>query len=111
MSHNVVDCLEPGLPASLSPKVHAYLREQMGFTGVIMTDDLAMGAIEAYCGQVPPAVEALNAGNDLLLVTDLPGNVAALLEGVRQGQVSQQRLDQAVLRVLEWKIALGLLER
>ena len=60
---------------------------------------------------MPPAVEALNAGNDLLLVTDLPGNVAALLEGVRQGQVSQQRLDQAVLRVLEWKIALGLLER
>ncbi|HJA37356.1 MAG TPA: beta-hexosaminidase [Firmicutes bacterium] len=111
VSHNVVDCLEPGVPASLSPKVHAYLREQMGFTGVIMTDDLAMGAIEAYCGQVPPAVEALNAGNDLLLVTDLPGNVAALLEGVRQGQVSQQRLDQAVLRVLEWKIALGLLER
>ena len=108
VSHNVVDCMEPGVPASLSPKVHQLLRQELGFEGVIMTDDLAMGAVTDYCGAVPPAVQALNAGNDLLLVTDLAGNYQALQAALADGTVSQQRLDDAVLRVLEWKLALGL---
>lgn len=108
VSHNVVDCMEPGVPASLSPKVHQLLRQELGFEGVIMTDDLAMGAVTDYCGAVPPAVQALNAGNDLLLVTDLAGNYQALQAALDDGTVSQQRLDDAVLRVLEWKLALGL---
>lgn len=108
VSHNVVDCMEPGVPASLSAKVHQLLRRDLGFEGVIMTDDLAMGAVTDYCGGTPPAVQALNAGNDLLLVTDLQGNYQALQAALEDGAVSQERLEDAVLRVLEWKLALGL---
>lgn len=63
VSHNIVTCMDEDLPASLSPAVHAVLRDRLGFDGVVMTDDLAMDAIRDYTGSEQAAVLALNAGN------------------------------------------------
>ena len=109
VSHNVVDGLESGVPASLSPQAYRYLREEMGFSGVAITDDLVMGAIRDYCGGESAAPQALTAGADLLIVSDLPADYAALRQAVEEGRVSMERLDEAVLRVLELKEKLGLL--
>ena len=109
VSHNVVDGLESGVPASLSPQAYRYLREEMGFSGVAITDDLVMGAIRDYCGGESAAPQALMAGADLLIVSDLPADYAALRQAVKEGRVSMERLDEAVLRVLELKEKLGLL--
>lgn len=109
VSHNVVDGLESGVPASLSPQAYRYLREEMGFSGVAITDDLVMGAIRDYCGGESAAPQALMAGADLLIVSDLPADYAALRQAVEEGRVSMARLDEAVLRVLELKAQLGLL--
>lgn len=108
VSHNIVECLDPDRPSSLSPAVYQYLR-QMGFTGVILTDDLAMGAILEQQGD-HPAVQALGAGADLLIVSDLPGSVQAVSQAAEQGRLSWQRIEEAACRVLEWKLALGLME-
>lgn len=109
VSHNIVACMDPDYPASLSKEVHRILRETLGFDGVIMTDDLSMGAIKKYTGGRSPAVAAIHAGNDLLLTSDWETDYAALLEAVRAGEVPLSRIDDAVERVLNWKIDKGLL--
>ena len=109
VSHTIVNALDPELPASLSPAVHAYLREEMGFTGVIATDDLAMGAISDTYGPGEAAVLAVLAGNDLLCSTEYAIEYEAVLEAVGSGRIPMELLDDAVLRVLRWKQQTGLL--
>ena len=67
VSHNVVNCMDADRPASLSAEVHRILREELGFDGVILTDDLIMDAIRDYTGGENAAVLAVQAGNDMLL--------------------------------------------
>ena len=108
VSHNVVECMDPDLPASLSPEVHRILREELGFQGVALTDDLAMDAVEAYAKEGSAAVLAVLAGNDMIVTTDFRGQIPQVIDGVRSGLISGDLLDQAVARVLGWKYDLGL---
>ncbi|MBO5122478.1 MAG: beta-hexosaminidase, partial [Oscillospiraceae bacterium] len=109
MSHNIVACMDAGLPASLSPEVHRVLREELGFEGVIMTDDLAMEAVAAYSEDGAVAVMAIEAGNDLVLTTDYRTQIPKVIEAVESGRLSEDAIDTACRRVLEWKTALGLI--
>ena len=110
VSHNIVECMDADLPASLSPEVHRILREELGFDGVVMTDDLAMDAVAAYAGEGAVAVMALEAGNDLVLTTDYRAQIPKVLEAVENGTLDKAIIDTACRRVLRWKQALGLLE-
>lgn len=109
VSHTIVEAFDPELPASLSPEVHRYLREDMGFDGVIVTDDLVMQAITDQYGAGEAAVMAVLAGNDLLCSTDYPTQYQAVLEAVYAGRIDFDTLNAAVTRVLRMKINLGLL--
>ena len=109
VEHTIVEALDSELPASLSPEVHRYLREELGFTGVIITDDLAMQAITETYGPEEAAVLAVLAGNDLLCCTDYCTQYLAVLEAVQSGRIPMELLDAAVLRVLSWKQTLGML--
>ncbi len=111
VSHTFVNCLDPELPASLSPKVVAYLREEMGFRGVITTDDLVMQAITDLYGAGESAVLAIQAGIDILCCSEYRIQYQAVLEAVQDGRISQEILDQAVLRILNWKMQMGLLDQ
>ena len=110
VSHNIVECMDGELPASLSPNVHRILREELGFDGVVMTDDLAMEAVSAYAGDGAVAVMALEAGNDLVLTTDYRTQIPKVIEAVKNGTLSEEAIDTACRRVLRWKQALGLLK-
>lgn len=109
VSHNIVTCIDPDLPASLSPAVHRILREDLDFDGVVMTDDLAMDAVSAYAGDGAVAVLALQAGNDLVLTTDYRTQIPKVLEAVENDTLEEAAIDAACRRVLRWKQALGLL--
>ncbi len=109
VSHNIVSCLDAEHPASLSPEVHQVLREDLGFTGIMMTDDLAMDAITEYTGGTDPCVAAFLAGNDVLLASDIPQSCAALLAAVQDGTISETDLEERVTRILAWKYAYGIL--
>ncbi len=110
VSHNIVVCIDERLPASLSPKVHDILRQQLGFDGVIMTDDLIMDAIAEGDFEKPPEVLAVLAGNDMMITTDYEHSASVLEEAVSQGIISEEMIDKAVIRILIWKMDLGLLE-
>ena len=109
VSHTVVECFDPETPASLSPAVHDYLRETMGFEGVIVTDDLVMQAITDTYGAGEAAVLAVLAGNDLLCSTEYTVQYEAVLDAVLDGRIDIDTLNNAVRRVLQWKINLGLI--
>lgn len=109
VGHIVFEALDAELPASLSPAAHRYLRDHLGFTGVIMTDDLVMQAITDQYGAGEAAVMAVIAGNDLLCSTEYAVQYEAVLQAVLDGRIDIDVLNSAVRNVLEWKISLGLL--
>lgn len=109
VNHNIVTCMDGDFPSSLSPEVHRVLREELGFEGVVMTDDLAMGAVEAYAGDGSVAVLALLAGNDMIVTTDFEEQIPLVLDAVRTGLIDEDLVNQAVGRVLGWKFDLGLI--
>ncbi|WP_246019743.1 glycoside hydrolase family 3 protein [Bacilliculturomica massiliensis] len=109
ISHNIVECMDPDFPASLSKKVHHILRSDLGYPGVIITDDLYMDAIREFAGDEAAAVLAVLAGNDLLCCTDFEVQIPAVIAAVHSGQISQERIDESVLRILELKINMGLI--
>ena len=109
VGHIIAEAFDPELPASLSPAVHRYLREDLGFSGVIMTDDLVMQAITDQYGACEAAVMAVLAGNDLLCSTEYAVQYEAVLQAVLDGRIDIDVLNRAVRNVLEWKISLGLL--
>lgn len=109
VSHNIVNCMDPELPASLSPEVHRILREELGFDGVVMTDDLDMTAAARFAEE-GAAVMALNAGNDLLITSGYRTEIPRVLGALESGALTEEAVDAACLRVLRWKLELGLLE-
>ena len=109
VSHTVVEAIDPEYPASLSPAVHRYLREDMGFTGVIITDDLNMQAISDRYGAGEAAVQAVLSGNDILCCTAYEAQYEAVLAAVLEGRIPFDTLKSAVRNVLQWKADLGLI--
>ena len=104
-----VSAMDEASPASLSPEVHRVLREDLGFTGVIVTDDLVMDGVRDFAGDDEAAVLAVQAGNDLLCCTDFQTQVPAVLAAVESGEITEEQIDAAVLRVLTMKLRLGIL--
>ena len=109
VSHNIVDAFDATLPASLSPAVHELLRDELGFDGIIITDDLAMSGVAAITDAGEAAVQAVLAGNDMLLSTDYPTQIKAVLAAVEAGRINMAQIDDAVRRILRQKLRAGLL--
>ena len=110
VSHNIVECMDADYPASLSDKVHQIIRNDLRFNGVVMTDDLIMGAISEYTGSDAAAVFAAKAGNDMLCCSDLEVQYPAVLEAVEKQEIPMEQIDRSVIRVLKWKQDLGLIK-
>lgn len=109
VSHNIVNAFDSERPASLSSAVHEILRTELGFEGVILTDDLSMDAISLYTDDESPYVLAIEAGNDLLCISDIETAYNDLLEAVSSGIIEEERIDESVRRILEMKADLGII--
>ena len=101
--------MDTDLPASLSHAVHEILRQYLRFTGVVMTDDLAMDAVAAYAADGSAAVLAIQAGNDLLITSDHRTQIPQVLSAIETGELDINTVNDACRRVLAWKQTLGLL--
>jgi beta-N-acetylhexosaminidase len=107
-------------PASLSPRWHEILRHDLGFRGLAVTDDMLMlqhSGVEGYADPLENAIKAIDAGNDLLVYVlaadpevsglDPLRLLDGLEEAVADGRIPAERLDDAVLRLLETRLALA----
>ena len=108
VSHNIVNCFDPEYPASLSYPIHEYLREKLGFEGVIITDSLTMNAIRQFTGGKDPCVRALLCGNDMLISAYFEEGYECIVKAVKDGEIPVGRLDDAVGRILEMKRKIGI---
>jgi len=111
-AHLNVPALEPdpNTPATLSSNIlNNLLRKQLGFQGLVVTDAMDMGGITVRFAPGDAAVRAFLAGADALLMPPVPDAVYdALLSAAQAGQISPERLDASVLRILQAKARLGL---
>ncbi len=114
VTHEIVHAIDSSIPSSLSYKVvTGILRNELGFQDVIMTDSLTMEGITAYYTEAQAAAVAVEAGSDLLMGATTPADVASMIQGIKQaiaaGEISQQRIDDSVRRILMLKFQTGLL--
>lgn len=105
VSHTIVPAMDKDNPSSLSATTHNVLRNELGFTGIIITDDLAMGAVNVDNA----VVKAIKAGNDLLIVTDYESSIKEVKDAIEDGTLSKEAVDKMAFRVLAWKYYKGLM--
>ncbi len=104
MTHHAVYQAFENVPATLSPKVLGYLRNEMGFDGIIISDDLIMKAVIDNYGREEALLRAILAGVDLVIFTGANDWFIDYLEGaVQEGLISEERIDQSVARILQAK--------
>lgn len=111
IGHLQADALDPDDPATFSYAiVTELLRNELGFDGVVITDALGMGAVGNY-SEAERCKRALLAGCDILLgVTEPEQTLAALKDAVEAGELTEERIDESVLRILVLKISRGIIE-
>ena len=109
IGHTVVEALDDEYPASLSKKVHDYIRNQMSFDGVIMPDALDMDTVSSSFNGENVAVLAIMAGNDILCTSEYKEQYEAVLQAVKDNKISIEQIDESVLRILRWKLQLGII--
>ena len=103
MSNVVVQKIDPDHTAALSTTLHKELRDTVGFSGIIMTDVLDDADYSAYADGKKPAVQAVLAGNDLILVRDYATAYNDILAAVKDGTITESQLKEACTRVLAYK--------
>ena len=110
VSHNVMESVDSTYPASLSKKViTGELRDKLEFSGIVITDDLAMSAVKSYVTDGSAAVLAINAGNDMIITSDFETMFKEVLKAVNSGIIEQETINNAVRRIIAWKHAYGLM--
>lgn len=109
VSHNIVKAIDGERPASISTPVHDVIRNELGFDGVIMTDDMDMAGLANFISQDEAGLQALQAGNDLILSSSYSTQIPYILDAIAKGQYSEEQLNQSVKRLLTWKAELGLI--
>lgn len=110
VSHNIIKSIDENFPASLSKKAHDVIRDELNFDGVIMTDDLQMSAIKNYYGESNSAILAVESGNDLIISSDYQIQIPTVIEAVKNGEIKEEVIDEAVLRVLILKLKLSIIK-
>lgn len=113
VSHAMYPQIDPDHPSSLSKAIITdWLRKDMGYDGVVVTDDMDMGALAKHYTFGDMAVQSILAGSDILLVCHeyehMQEAYNGLMKAVKDGRISKERLDESVKRILLMKMSRGL---
>ncbi len=110
VSHNTVKAMDENYPASLSENVHKILREDLNFSGIVITDDLSMEAVKTYAENGDVAVQAVLAGNDMLISSNFVEQKQEILKAIEENKIRENIINKAVRRILSMKIAYGIID-
>lgn len=107
---NMPNITEEDIPASLSKEVVTdLLRTELGFEGIVITDSMAMQAIAEEYSSGNAAVRAIQAGVDIILMPEnLEEAVAGILNAVQESHITEERINESVMRILIKKIKSGI---
>ncbi len=116
ISHNIVTSIDSQNPASLSPKIHKLLREDLKFEGIIITDAMNMGAIVNEYSAQEAIVGAISAGNDIIIVTINKASketyddvIKAVKRGIENGKITKEDVYKKAKNIIAWKYYKGML--
>ncbi|HEM3542626.1 glycoside hydrolase family 3 protein [Streptococcus suis] len=109
VSHNIVPAID-NVPSSISPEINKILRNELGFEGVIMTDDFDMQGLVQFVDQDTGALQTIQAGTDMILSSSYTSQIPYIIEQVKAGTITEERIDQSVKRILGMKYDLGLIK-
>ncbi|CYU01276.1 beta-N-acetylhexosaminidase [Streptococcus suis] len=109
VSHNIVSAIDD-VPSSISPEINKILRNELGFEGVIMTDDFDMQGLVQFVDQDTGALQTIQAGTDMILSSSYASQIPYIIEQVKSGTITEERIDQSVKRILGMKYDLGLIK-
>ena len=104
VSHNIVKCKDDKYPASISKSWHDILRNDLNFSGLILTDDLSNDDISFYKGEYSLPIMAINAGNDIILTSQFDEHLTAAIDAVKNGTISIDTINKACKRIIAWKL-------
>ena len=100
ISHNIVNSIDSVNPASLSLPIHNILKDELGFTGIIITDDVAMSALDF---EDNVNIRSVLAGNNLIITTDYEESFNEIKNAVVNGVISKDIINELVFKTLAWK--------
>lgn len=110
VNHNIISNIDNEYPASLSKNVHKILRDELKFTGLIITDDLAMEAVSKYTSDGNSAVQAILAGNDMIITSNFKSQKEEVLTALKNKVISEEMINNSVRRIIACKLAYGIIE-
>lgn len=105
VSHNIVNGIDGNNPASLSPTIHNLLRNELKFTGIIITDDLSMNATNNITDIYSKAILA---GNDILITSNYQDAINDIKNAIQNKTISEDTINKLATRVIAWKYYKGL---
>ncbi len=106
VSHNIITSID-NKPATLSRNIHNILRNELNFNGIIITDDMSMGAIKKYNTNTP-YIDSVLAGNNVIIVTDYIDAYEEIYNAVIEDKITEELISKLVLKTLQFKLNLNL---
>lgn len=106
VSHNIVKSIDEENPASLSKNIHNLLRNDLEFSGIIITDDLNMDALDEIENKT---LKALLAGNDLIITADYEESINEIKTAIKNKTIDENLINKSAFRILAWKYYKGLM--
>ncbi len=111
LSHMTLTNSKEKLPCSVSEEICNILKNELGFKGLIITDSFKMGAITDMFSPEEAALKAINAGVDVILMPEsLDKAHKGIMEGIASGKLSEERINESVLKILCKKIEMGIVK-
>ena len=104
VSHNIIVNMDEEYPSSISKKMHDLLRYEYGYTGLILTDSLSMGAITKYTKNISASVLAVLAGNDIIVTSTFEEHINDVIKAVENKEIDMNIIEKAAKRVIAWKL-------